>query len=67
MYAPFLAPPFAVAAAAWLAIAPSAAVASAARVFLWLSLLTAFVGLAMHLRGIGRQMGGLRLWRINLL
>ena len=67
MYAPFLAPPFAVAAAAWLAIAPSAAVAGAARVSLWLSFLTGIVGLGMHLRGLDRQMGGLRLWRMNLL
>jgi hypothetical protein len=67
MYAPFLAPPFAVSAAAWLAIAPSAAVASVARVFLWLSFLTGVVGLGMHLRGLNRQMGGLRLWRMNLL
>jgi hypothetical protein len=67
MYAPFLAPPFAVGAAAWLAIAPSPTVASAARVFLWLSFLTGFVGLGMHLRGLDRQMGGLWLWRMNLL
>ena len=67
MYAPFLAPPFAAFAAAWLAIAPSPTVASVARVFLWLTFLTSFVGLGMHLRGLDRQMGGLRLWRMNLL
>jgi hypothetical protein len=67
MYVPFLAPPFAVFAAAWLAIAPSPAVMVAARVLFWLSFLTGFVGLGMHLRGIDRQMGGLRLWRMNLL
>ena len=67
MYAPFVAPPLAASAAAWLAISPSAAAAGVARVFLWLSFLTGFVGLGLHLRGIDRQMGGLHLWRMNLL
>jgi hypothetical protein len=67
MYAPFVAPPLAVAAVGWLAIAPGPTVAGVARVLLWLTFLTGFIGLGMHLRGLDRQMGGLRLWRMNLL
>lgn len=67
MYAPFVAPPLAVAAVGWLAIAPGPTVAGVARVLLWLTFLTGFIGLGMHLRGLDRQMGGLRVWRMNLL
>jgi hypothetical protein len=67
MYAPFVAPPLAVAAIGWLAIAPGPAATGTARVLLWLTFLTGFVGLGMHLRGLDRMMGGLRVWRMNLL
>jgi hypothetical protein len=67
MYAPFIAPPLAVIAVSWVAIAPGPAMTAVARVLLWLTFLTGFIGLGMHLRGIDRQMGGLRLWRMNLL
>jgi hypothetical protein len=67
MYAPFVAPPLAVAAMAWLTIAPGPTAAGIARVLLWLTFITGFVGLGMHLSGLERMMGGLRLWRMNLL
>ena len=37
------------------------------RVCLWGTILLAFVGLGMHLRGIDRQMGGLHLLHSNIL
>ena len=67
MYGPLLVPPLAVFGVGWLAIAPGAGIAGVTRVLLWLTVLTSFVGLGMHLRGLDRQMGGLWLWRMNLL
>ena len=67
MYAPLLAPPLAAVSLAWLSITSGPPFTSAARVLLWITLLTGFVGLGMHLRGMERQMGGLYLWRMNLL
>ena len=34
---------------------------------LWLTFLIGFAGLGMHLRGLGRQMGGLYVFLFNLL
>lgn len=68
MYAPLLAPPLSAVSLAWLSIAPGPAfTGAAARMLLWLTILTSVVGLGMHLRGVDRQMGGLYLWRMNLL
>ena len=67
MYAPFVAPLLAVLASLWMAFAPGRAASLALAVLLWLTFLTGFVGLGMHLRGLGRQMGGLYVALFNLL
>jgi hypothetical protein len=68
MYAPLTAPLLAVCASAWMAFAPENHSANIIlSVLLWLTFLIGFVGLGMHLRGLERQMGGLYLWRFNLL
>jgi hypothetical protein len=59
MYAPFLAPLLAIVGSLWVAFAPGRAASLALASLLWLTFLTGFVGLGMHLRGLGRQMGGL--------
>ncbi len=59
MYGPLAAPLLAVLACAWTAVAPNGAALPVLATFLWLTFLTGFVGLGMHLRGMGRQMGGL--------
>jgi hypothetical protein len=67
MYAPFVIPPVAVLSGAWMSVAPAAIAETASRVSLWLTFLTGFVGLGMHLRGFDRQMGGLHVFLFNLL
>ena len=67
MYAPLTAPTLAVVAAAWAAVAPSRLILTALTVLLWMTFLVGFVGLGMHLRGFGRQMGGPYLILFNLL
>lgn len=68
MYAPLTAPLLAVLASTWLALSPESALArNILTVLLWLTFLIGFVGLGMHLRGQERQMGGLYLWRFNLM
>jgi len=72
MYLPLAVPPFAALAAGWLAVAPLhaptiAPLGVATRVLLWLTFIVGFVGLGMHLRGLDRQMGGLRVFLFNLL
>jgi hypothetical protein len=67
MYAPFAAPLLAVFASLWIILAPSRAAWVALSILLWLTFLTGFVGLGMHLRGIGRQMGGLYVTIFNWL
>ena len=67
MYAPLTAPLLTVVASAWEMVAPNGAALFALTVVLWLTFLVGFVGLGMHLRGFGRQMGGLYLFRFNLL
>ena len=67
MYAPFTLPPLAALGSGWLAIDPSPGITGFVRVCLWATILLAFVGLGMHLRGIDRQMGGLHLLRSNIL
>jgi hypothetical protein len=67
MYAPLTVPALAVLVSAWAALAPSGAALLALAVLLWLTFLTGFVGLGMHLRGLSRQMGGLYVWLFNLL
>jgi len=67
MYGPLTAPLLAVFACAWTAVAPSGVALPMLAVLLWLTFLTGFVGLGMHLRGMGRQMGGLYLALFNWL
>ena len=68
MYAPLTAPPLAAFACAWTALAPESRVALiVSTVLLWLTFLVGFVGLGMHLRGLGRQMGGLYVTLFNWL
>jgi hypothetical protein len=67
MYAPLFAPPLAVVASLWMGFAPSRAASLALAALLWLTFLTGFVGLGMHLRGLGRQMGGLYVTVFNWL
>ena len=67
MYGPFAAPLLAVFASLWIVLAPSRAASVALSILLWLTFLTGFVGLGMHLRGFGRQMGGLYVTVFNWL
>jgi len=67
MYAPLTVPVLAAVACVWAAIAPSDVALNLLASLLWLTLLTGFVGLGMHLRGIERQMGGLYVTVFNLL
>lgn len=67
MYAPLTAPLLAVIACVWTAIAPGGVALTVLTILLWLTLLIGFVGLGMHLRGFGRQMGGLYVTVFNWL
>ena len=67
MYALFVAPLCAIFASAWTLLAPSHTAALVLSILLWLTFLTGFVGLGMHLRGLGRQMGGLYVALCNWL
>jgi hypothetical protein len=51
----------------WMIIVPNDMVSLALTVLLWLTFLLGFVGLGMHLRGFGRQMGGLYVTIFNWL
>jgi hypothetical protein len=67
MYAPLTTPLVAVFASLWMAVAPNRAAALALAILLWLTFLIGFIGLGMHLRGMGRQMGGLYVALFNWL
>jgi hypothetical protein len=67
MYAPFSLPPLAVLGSGWLAVDPSPGITGLLRVCLWGTIVLAFVGLGMHLRGIDRQMGGMHVLHSNIL
>jgi len=67
MYAPLAAPLLAAFAGAWAVFAPGRGTFVALAILLWLTFLTGFVGLGMHLRGLGRQMGGLYVALFNWL
>src|SRR5207253_6029602 len=67
MYVPLGAPVLAVLASIWMAVAPSRTAALALETLLWLTFLTGFIGLGMHLRGFERQMGGLYVALFNWL
>jgi hypothetical protein len=67
MYAPLTAPLLAVVACLWAAFAPGALALTSVVILLWITFLVGFVGLGMHLRGFGRQMGGLYVALFNWL
>ena len=67
MYTPLTVPVLAALAAVWMLVAPSAAAQSVSSVLLWLTVLSGFVGLGMHLRGFDRQMAGLYVPLFNWL
>jgi len=67
MYAPLVLPLGAVVGGIWIAAAASPMVSRVYVVGLWITFLTAFVGLGMHLRGLDRMMGGLYVALPNVL
>jgi hypothetical protein len=67
MYMPLTAPLVAVFISIWMAFTPARGASFVLAVLLWLTFLTGFVGLGMHLRGLGRQMGGLYVIVFNWL
>jgi hypothetical protein len=67
MYLPLTVPLLTAVVLAWTALAPGKFTLALATVFLWPTFLIGFVGLGMHLRGFGRQMGGLYLAMFNWL
>lgn len=67
MYLPVTIPVIAAVAIAWEAAAPSTIGTRIAVITLWMTFVTGFVGLGMHIRGVDRQMGGLYLGFSNLM
>ncbi len=67
MYAPLTVPLLAVLAGIWMLVAPSSPARLTTIGLLWLTFLTGFVGLGMHLRGFDRQMAGLYVPLFNWL
>ena len=67
MYAPLTVPVLAIVMSVWMIVVPNDMVSLALTVLLWLTFLLGFVGLGMHLRGFGRQMGGLYVTIFNWL
>lgn len=59
MYAPLTIPVLATLGGIWVIVAPTPAARSVSIILFWLTLVTGFVGLGMHLRGFDRQMAGL--------
>lgn len=67
MFAPLTVPVLAIVMSTWTLIGPNHIVLLMFTVLLWLTFLIGFVGLGMHLRGFGRQMGGLYVGIFNWL
>jgi hypothetical protein len=67
MYVPVTVPLLAAIALAWQGLAPSAFGERLAAFALWLTFVSGFVGLGMHIRGIDRQMGGFYMGMANLM
>jgi hypothetical protein len=67
MYAPLTVPVLATVLSIWMIIGPNNIVLLAFTILLWLTFLIGFVGFGMHLRGFGRQMGGLYVTIFNWL
>ncbi|MGH8137581.1 MAG: hypothetical protein ACREVV_05220 [Steroidobacteraceae bacterium] len=67
MYAPLTIPVLTTLVGIWMMVEPSPAALVALGWLFWLTLLTGFVGLGMHLRGFDRQMAGLYVPLFNWL
>jgi hypothetical protein len=67
MFAPLTVPVLAIVMSIWTIIGQNNIVLLMFTVLLWLTFLIGFVGLGMHLRGFGRQMGGLYVGIFNWL
>jgi hypothetical protein len=67
MYAPLTIPVLTVLAAMWLIVQPGPTARVVVAGLFWLTLVTGFVGLGMHLRGFDRQMAGLYVALFNWL
>jgi hypothetical protein len=67
MYLPLITPLLASITGVWVILAPSPSAQDALLWFLWLTLLSGFLGLGMHLRGFDRQMAGLYVSLFNWL
>lgn len=59
MFAPLTVPVIAIAMSLWVGPSANETLLVVFTIVLWLTFLIGFVGLGMHLRGLGRQMGGL--------
>jgi hypothetical protein len=67
MYAPLSAPALAIIMSIGIIVVPNEVMSLVLAILLWLTFLIGFVGLGMHLRGFGRQMGGLYVTIFNWL
>lgn len=67
MYAPLTVPVLTALVAVWVMVEPRPVALLALACLFWLTLLTGFVGLGMHLRGFDRQMAGLYVPLFNWL
>jgi hypothetical protein len=67
MYAPLTVPVLAMVVSIWMIISPNNTLLLVFTILLWLTFLMGFIGLGMHLRGFGRQMGGLYVTIFNWL
>jgi hypothetical protein len=67
MFVPLTVPVFAIVMSVLAIVGPKESMLLVFTVSLWLTFLTGFVGLGMHLRGLGRQMGGLYVTIFNWL
>ena len=67
MFVPLTVPVLAIAMSIWMIVGPNETVLLVFTILLWLTFLIGFVGLGMHLRGFGRQMGGLYVTLFNWL
>ena len=67
MFVPLALPVPAIMLAIFMIVSPNAVVGFLFTIVLWLTFLMGFVGLGMHLRGYGRQMGGLYVTLFNVL
>lgn len=67
MYAPLTVPVLAVVMSIWMIVSPNSIALLVFTILLWLTFLMGFIGLGMHLRGFGRQMGGLYVTVFNWL